>query len=188
MKNVITKVTATEWKNMEAPMTMPNGGIMLIFRGVRKDGTTATSALRFDGGVFAPETKEQNQVFGAWKSVLATFWETRKTEVELKEKNGGIRSKLSAKTPSEIAVFSADGALVKRWDISATVWEKIGLIPTKRDLEASNKEWKTYIHSAAKASFDALKFRINFAEFDIKQKSEKKGENQEQATEMKKAI
>lgn len=40
-----------------------------------------------------------------------------------------------------------------------SVWAKIGLLPTKKDLERTARDYKTAIHAATKASFETLDFR-----------------------------
>lgn len=42
------------------------------------------------------------------------------------------------------------------------------MIPTKKDLECAGRDFKKKIHAATKASFDALKFRLNFEEVAAK--------------------
>ena len=49
---------------------------------------------------------------------------------------------------------------MKRFDLEESVWAKIGLVPTKKDFERTARDYKKAIHAAAKASFDALGFRV----------------------------
>ena len=71
---------------------------------------------------------------------------------------------MRASTPSEI-IFRAENGDVKRFQLEFSVWSKVGLIPTKKDLERLSKarDLKDAIHRAAKASFDALGFRVQLA-------------------------
>ena len=56
----------------------------------------------------------------------------------------------------------------KKWDVEGSVWSRIGLVPTKKDLDCAARDFKKKIHAATKASFDALKFRLNFEEVAAK--------------------
>ena len=49
-------------------------------------------------------------------------------------------------------------------------------MPTKKDLECASRDFKKKIHVATKASFDALKFRLNFDEVTATVDGEKKEE------------
>ena len=75
---------------------------------------------------------------------------------------------MNAGTPAEIIVRTSDGKTSKRWDVENSVWSRIGLIPTKKDLECAGRDLKKKINVATKASFDALKFRLNFEEVAAK--------------------
>lgn len=83
-------------------------------------------------------------------------------EASLKKDNGGIATKLRSSTPAAIMVNTADQKHVEKWDVEASIWQRIGLVPTKRDMEECAREYKKKMHKAAKASFDALNFRAKF--------------------------
>ena len=87
--------------------------------------------------------------------------------MKLREDNDGIRSKFRASTPSQIIIRNKKGDLVKEYILDESVWAKIGLIPTKKDLERlqdKNREYNKELFKATKASFDALGFRVNLKE------------------------
>lgn len=139
-------------------------GVTLVYKSVNKDGETHFSGLNFAGDEFVPKDRTQDEIFRVWKNVVATFWNVKAVEAGLREDNGGIASKLRAGTPCEIVVRCADSKIAKRWDVEGSVWARIGLVPTKRDLDCAARDFKKKIHVATKASFDALKFRLNFDE------------------------
>ena len=96
------------------------------------------------------------------KNVVLTFWNAKIIEAGLKADNGGIALKLRSTTPAAIIVRTANGK-AEEWDIEGSVWSRIGLMPTKKDIEAcKGKEGKKKMHRAAVASFDALNFRVKF--------------------------
>lgn len=82
-----------------------------------------------------------------------------KEELKLRESNDGIRSKFRATIPTEI-IFRASNGDAKRFPLETSVWSRIGLVPTKKDFERTERDYKKAIHAAAKASFDALGFRV----------------------------
>ena len=49
---------------------------------------------------------------------------------------------------------------MKRFELEESLSAKIGLVPTKKDFERTARDYKKAIHAAAKASFDALGFRV----------------------------
>lgn len=100
--------------------------------------------------------------------MVATFWTVKAVEAGLREDNGGIASKLRSGTPAEIIVRTSDCKVSKKWDVEGSVWSRIGLVPTKKDLDCAARDFKKKIHAATKASFDALKFRLNFEEVAAK--------------------
>lgn len=137
-------------------------GVTLIYRRTNKDGVTEESAINFAGDGFVPESRKQDDVFKAWKNVVLTFWNAKIIEAGLKEDNGNISTKLRATTPAAIIVRATNGK-AEMWDIEGSIWSRIGLMPTKRDIEAcKGKDGKKKMHRAAVASFNALNFRIKF--------------------------
>lgn len=132
-------------------------GVILVYT----DAKGKKSAQYFFGEGYVPANKTQDAVFKVWRNVVATFWNVKHVELGLRKDNDGIRTKLRASTPSEI-IFRAVNGDVKRFQLEFSVWAKVGLIPTKKDLERLLKarDLKEAIHRAAKASFDALGFRV----------------------------
>lgn len=135
-------------------------GVILVYT----DTKGKKSGQYFFGEEYVPASKTQDAVFRVWRNVVATFWNVKQVELGLRKDNDGIRSKLRATTPSEI-IFRADNGDVKRFSLEFSVWSKVGLVPTKKDLERLSKarDLKDAIHRAAKASFDALGFRVQLA-------------------------
>lgn len=148
--------------NSEEYATLENSskGVILVYT----DAKGKKSAQYFFGEGYVPANKTQDAVFKVWRNVVATFWNVKHVELGLRKDNDGIRTKLRASTPSEI-IFRAENGDVKRFQLEFSVWSKVGLIPTKKDLERLSKarDLKEAIHRAAKASFDALGFRVQLA-------------------------
>lgn len=157
----ISRFNSVQFENMNANELV---GVTLVYKSVNRDKETHFSGLNFAGEEYTPKDGTQNEVFRVWKNVVATFWTVKAVEAGLKVDNGGIASKLRAGTPCEIIVRTGDGRTAKRWDVEGSVWSRIGLVPTKKDLEGAKRDFKKKIHAATKASFDALKFRLNFEE------------------------
>ena len=86
----------------------------------------------------------------------------------------GIRSKFRATTPAEIIICDNRNNRIKKYDLTDSVWARIGLVPTKVDLEKSSRDFAKTIHSAAKAIRDAMNFAPNLAKLDA-EKPAKKG-------------
>lgn len=150
---------ATSKWNSEEFVNLENSskGVILVYT----DTKGKKSAQYFFGEGYVPANKTQDAVFKVWRTVVATFWDVKRKEQSLRMDNDGIRSKLRASTPTEI-IFHAENNDIKRFPLEFSVWSKIGLVPTKKDLERLVKERdvKDAIHRAAKASFDALGFRV----------------------------
>lgn len=150
---------ATSKLNPEQFVKMVNcaKGVYLVYPG--KDNL-ATAQYFFDEG-YVPANKSQDEIFKVWRNVVDTFWRVKQAEAKLRADNDGIRSKLRASTPMEV-IFRCDDGRVAHFPLEHSVWSKIGLIPTKKDIERLSKErdFKASIHRAAKASFDALGFRV----------------------------
>lgn len=151
-------MATSKWSSEEF-MNLENSskGVILVYT----DTKGKKSAQYFFGEGYVPANKTQDAVFKVWRTVVATFWDVKRKEQSLRVDNDGIRSKLRASTPTEI-IFHAENNDIKRFPLEFSVWSKIGLVPTKKDLERLVKERdvKDAIHRAAKASFDALGFRV----------------------------
>ena len=169
-----TKISTKEFEYMEETNSKFSG-IMFVYKSNYR-GEVRKSALHLGGAEFTPISGTQDEMFRTWKNVISAFWCAALQEEKYKEDNAGIKSKLSGKCPSEIIVCSSDCKTQKRWDVAAMVWEKIGLLPTKKDMEACKKEYKKKIHKAALASFDALKFRMVFHDGLVLSESEAKAQ------------
>lgn len=149
------------WNSEEyAALENSSQGVILVYT----DTKGKKSAQYFFGEGYVPANKTQDAVFKVWRNVVATFWNVKHVELDLRKDNDGIRTKLRASTPSEV-IFRAENGDVKRFQLEFSVWSKVGLIPTKKDLERLSKarDLKEAIHRAAKASFDALGFRVQLA-------------------------
>lgn len=151
-----SKLNAEQFANLVNEMK----GVILVYKSTDRDGNEKESAQQFFGADYEPKDKTQNEIFRVWKNVVMTFWAVKAEEIKLREANDGIRSKLRATTPCAIIFRTDKGETVKRFDLEESVWAKIGLVPTKKDFERTARDYKKAIHSAAKASFDALGFRV----------------------------
>ena len=130
----------------------------VIFEYAGKDGKN--TAMHFFGADYEATVKTQDEMFRVLRNVVTTFWEVKTKEALLRESNDGIRSKLRAGTPCRLIIRTSAGVPVKVFDLDASVWARIGLMPTKKDLERSARDRKKYIHNATKALMDALNFRV----------------------------
>ncbi|MFK2337453.1 hypothetical protein ACIXNI_23820, partial [Bacteroides fragilis] len=135
-------------------------GVILVYKSTDRDGNEKETAQQFFGADYEPKDKTQDEIFRVWKNVVMTFWAVKAEEIKLREANDGIRSKLRATTPCAVIFRTEKGETVKRFDLEESVWAKIGLVPTKKDFERTARDYKKAIHAAAKASFDALGFRV----------------------------
>lgn len=148
-------------------------GILFVYNG--KDG--ANTALHFFGKDYEATEKTQNAMFEVIKNVVNTFWSVKEKETDLREGADGIRSKLRASTPAAIIIRTAKGELVKKFDLTDSVWARLGFVPTKKDMERSARDKKKAIHNAAKAICDAMSFRVELPKEVTKE--EKKEEKKE---------
>lgn len=153
---------ATSRLNSEEFVNLVNGlkGVILVYKSTDRDGNEKETAQQFFGADYEPKDKTQDEIFRVWKNVVMTFWAVKAEEIKLREANDGIRSKLRATTPCAVIFRTEKGETVKRFDLEESVWAKIGLVPTKKDFERTARDYKKAIHAAAKASFDALGFRV----------------------------
>jgi hypothetical protein len=148
----ISKLNAEQYANLASNAT----GILLVYAG--KEGKD--TAMHFFGADFEAADKTQDELFRVLRNLVATHWNVKSEETKLREANDGIRSKLRASTPAAIIVRSAKGETIKHYDLDQSVWARIGLMPTKKDVERSARDQKTYQHNATKAMMDALGFRL----------------------------
>ncbi|MCD8252748.1 MAG: hypothetical protein LUD40_12490 [Phocaeicola dorei] len=167
-----TKLSAEQFANLVNGLK----GVILVYKSVDREGDEKEAAQQFFGADYEPKDKTQNEIFRVWKNVVMTFWAVKAEEIKLREANDGIRSKLRATTPCAIIFRTANGETVKRFDLEESVWAKIGLVPTKKDFERTARDYKKAIHAAAKASFDALGFRVALPK-DAEQPVEQPAEN-----------
>ena len=153
---------ATSRLNSEEFVILVNGlkGVILVYKSTDRDGNEKETAQQFFGADYEPKDKTQDEIFRVWKNVVMTFWAVKAEEIKLREANDGIRSKLRATTPCAVIFRTEKGETVKRFELEESVWAKIGLVPTKKDFERAARDYKKAIHAAAKASFDALGFRM----------------------------
>jgi hypothetical protein len=158
-------------------------GVVLEYAG--KDGKN--TAILFFGVDYEATGKTQDEMLRVVKNVMLAHWLTKAKETELRESNDGIRCKLRASTPLKIHIHTDKGETVKVYDLENSEWAKIGLMPTKVDLERSARDQKKTVHGAAVAMLEALKFRV---ELPKEEKAEPKKPEQkpiEPANKMKNA-
>lgn len=148
----ISKLNAEQFANM----AVNAAGVIFEYAG--KDGKN--TAMHFFGADYEATVKTQDEMFRVLRNVVTTFWEAKTKESLLRESNDDIRSKLRAGTPHRLIIRTSTGITVKIFDLSASVWSRIGLMPTKKDLERSARDRKKYIHNATKAVMEALNFRL----------------------------
>lgn len=157
-------------------------GIMLVYNSTNRDGETVQTAQHFFGKDFEPADKSDNEIFRVIKNMVATMWHTIAEEKKLRADADGIRSKFRATTPAEIIICDKSNNRIKRYDLTDSVWARIGLVPTKVDLEKSNRDFAKTIHAAAKAIRDAMNFAPNLAGLEKAEKSEKPAKTAKTAT------
>lgn len=157
-------------------------GIMLVYNSTNRDGETVQTAQHFFGKDFEPADKSDNEIFRVIKNMVATMWHTIAEEKKLRADADGIRSKFRATTPAEIIICDKSNNRIKRYDLTDSVWARIGLVPTKVDLEKSNRDFAKTIHAAAKAIRDAMNFAPNLAGLEKAEKSEKSAKTATTAT------
>lgn len=150
------KLNAEQFANLATNFA----GVVLVYKSTNKEGLETQTAQHFFGAEYEASDKSENEIFRVWKNVVQTFWDVKVKETSLREDNDGIRSKLRASTPSAVIFKTNKGETVKHFDLEQSVWQKIGLVPTKKDLERTARDYKKAIHAATKASFDALGFRV----------------------------
>lgn len=150
------KLNAEQFANLATNFA----GVVLVYKSTNKEGLETQTAQHFFGAEYEAIDKSENEIFRVWKNVVQTFWDVKVKETSLREDNDGIRSKLRASTPSAVIFKTNKGETVKHFDLEQSVWQKIGLVPTKKDLERTARDYKKAIHAATKASFDALGFRV----------------------------
>ena len=181
----ISKFTAVQFEAMSENAKANLVGVTLVYRSTNSKGEIHESAVNFSGDEYNPANRTQNEIFRVWKNVVSTFWNVKILEASLKKDNGGIATKLRSSTPAAIMVNTADQKHVEKWDVEASIWQRIGLVPTKKDMEECARDYKKKMHKAAKASFDALNFRAKFDDdklpemehADIPEEPEKQPEN-----------
>ena len=157
-------------------------GIMLVYNSTNKDGELVQTAQHFFGADFEPADKSDNEIFRVIKNMVATMWHTIAEEKKLRADADGIRSKFRATTPAEIIICDKSNNRIKRYDLTDSVWARIGLVPTKVDLEKSNRDFAKTIHAAAKAIRDAMNFAPNLAGLEKAEKAEKSAKTAKSAT------
>ena len=157
-------------------------GIMLVYNSTNRDGETVQTAQHFFGKDFEPADKSDNEIFRVIKNMVATMWHTIAEEKKLRADADGIRSKFRATTPAEIIICDKSNNRIKRYDLTDSVWARIGLVPTKVDLEKSSRDFAKTIHAAAKAIRDAMNFAPNLAGLEKAEKAEKSAKTAKTAT------
>ena len=141
-------------------------GIMLVYNSTNKDGELVQTAQHFFGADFEPADMSDNEIFRVIKNMVATMWHTIAEEKKLRADADGIRSKFRATTPAEIIICEKAGNRIKKYDLTDSVWARIGRVPTNVDLEKSNRDFQKTIHAAAKAIRNAMNFAPNLASLE----------------------
>ena len=132
------------------------------------------TAQHFLGKDFEPADNSDDEIFRVIKNVVATMWHTIAEEKRLRQDADGIRSKFRATTPAEIIICDKNRNRIKHYDLTDSVWARIGLVPTRVDLEKSNRDFAKTIHAAAKAIRNAMNFAPNLASLAKAEKADKK--------------
>ena len=163
-KNQKIMATITRYNSVQFSEVSNNqlAGVSLVYRSVRKDGTVTETCIHLGGAEFVPANGTADEVFRVWKNALKIHWDAKKSEAGLKVDNGGIAVKLRTSTPAEIVVRKADGKTVFRWDAESSIFARVGIMPTAKDLLELNRDYKKKMHKAAAASFAALKTKFEF--------------------------
>lgn len=163
-KNRKIMATITRYNSVQFSEVSNNqlAGVALVYRSVRKDGTVTETCIHLGGAEFVPESTTADEVFRVWKNAIKIHWDAKRSGAGLKVDNGGIAVKLRASTPAEIIVRKTDGKTVLRWDAESSIFARVGIMPTAKDLQELTRDYKKKMHKAAKASFDALKMKFEF--------------------------
>lgn len=164
-----SKLNKEQYANLNA-----FAGIMLVYTSTNRDGETVQTGQHFFGKDFEPADKSDDEIFRVIKNVVATMWHTIAEEKKLRADADGIRSKFRATTPAEIIICDKSNCRIKHYDLTDSVWARIGLVPTKVDLEKSNRDFAKTIHAAAKAIRNAMNFAPNLASLEKADKEGKK--------------
>ena len=164
-----SKLNKEQYANLSA-----FAGIMLVYNSVNRDGETVQTGQHFFGKDFEPADKSDDEIFRVLKNMTATIWHTIAEEKKLRADADGIRSKFRATTPAEIIICDKSNNRIKHYDLTDSVWARIGLVPTKVDLEKSNRDFAKTIHAAAKAIRNAMNFAPNLASLEKAEKTAKK--------------
>lgn len=164
-----SKLNKEQYANLSA-----FAGVMLVYNSVNRDGETVQTGQHFFGKDFEPADKSDDEIFRVIKNVVATMWHTIAEEKKLRADADGIRSKFRATTPAEIIICDKSNGRIKHYDLTDSVWARIGLVPTKVDLEKSNRDFAKTIHAAAKAIRNAMNFAPNLASLEKAEKTAKK--------------
>ncbi len=177
--NNIMRLSATQFENMNQSGLH---GVTLVYRSVNKYGEIHESAVFLSGEDFTPTSGAQEEIFRVWKNVVRCHWDVKLVEMGLKEDNGGIATKLRSGCPAAVVFVKKDGTTAKRIDLSQSVWSRIGLLPTKKDAEKTNRDYKKTMHRAAVASFKALTYEWVFVAEEAEEKpADKKPANKKPA-------
>ena len=164
-----SKLNKEQYANLSA-----FAGVMLVYSSTNRDGETVQTAQHFLGKDFEPADNSDDEIFRVIKNVVATMWHTIAEEKRRRQDADGIRSKFRATTPAEIIICDKNRNRIKHYDLTDSVWARIGLVPTRVDLEKSNRDFAKTIHAAAKAIRNAMNFAPNLASLAKAEKADKK--------------
>lgn len=139
-------------------------GVALVYTSVNREGEERSSCVHLGGEEFVPANCTEDEIFRVWKNVIKLHWDAKRLEAGMKVDNGGIAIKLRGTTPSQIVVRSESGRAKFVWYKDDSVFDRIGIMPTTKDLQELARDYKKKMHKAAAASFKALKTRFEFEE------------------------
>lgn len=159
---IISKYSSVQYSEVSNSQL---AGVTLAYRSERKNGIVE-SAIHLGGADFVPENGTEREVFRVWKNTLKLHWDAKRVEKGLKVDNGGIATKLRATTPTYIVVRLNNGETIFRWDSSESIFARVGIMPTQKDLDELEREYKKKLHKAAMASMNALKANFKFEAAD----------------------
>lgn len=160
-------------------------GVALVYRTVRNAGKAdekvVETCIHLGGADFVPANGTEDEIFRVWKNALKLHWDAKREECTLKVDNGGIAVKLRASTPAEIVVRKADGKTVLRWTGEDSIFDRVGIMPTAKDLQELARDYKKKMHKAASASFKALKLKFKFDAAETVEQPEVSAEDKSEA-------
>lgn len=146
----------TLFKGLRKAEINRTNGVAFFYKTVKKKGT-ADEEIRYNACVLSGDAFSSDDLFEVWKNTISLYWNVKKDVNLLREDCKGIASNLKGSHPYAIVIYK-NGCKALEWCSATSVMYKVGVIPTKKELELSNRDFKKYIHKAAVASFKALEY------------------------------